>query len=93
MKYFVRLWLLLMGGVLFAQNSHTAAADPFTREHFTKKEVYITMRDGVKLFTAIYTPKDISKNKKYPFIMQRTCYGIAPYGESKYRNALGPNQF
>ena len=60
---------------------------------FTKKEVLIPMRDGTKLFTAIYTPKDISTANKYPFLMQRTCYSIAPYGEDKFKKSLGPNQF
>ena len=65
----------------------------FVKENFIKKEVYIPMRDGVKLFTSIYIPKDISKAKKYPFLMQRTCYSVAPYGETEYRSALGPNKY
>ena len=32
-----------------------------------KKEVYITMRDGVKLFTSIYIPKDISSKTNILF--------------------------
>ncbi|NHM00993.1 CocE/NonD family hydrolase [Flavobacterium difficile] len=64
-----------------------------SKEAYTKKEVYITMRDGVKLFTAIYTPKDCSKDKKYPILMQRTCYSVAPYGEENYKKSLGPNTF
>ena len=63
------------------------------QENFTKKEVYIPMRDGTKLFTIIYTPKDISKSNKYPFIMNRTCYSIAPYGENNFRKKLNPNKF
>ena len=51
------------------------------------------MRDGIKLFTAIYTPKDISKDKKYPMLMQRTCYSIAPYGEENFKKSLGPSSF
>ena len=39
---------------------------------YTKKEIYITMRDGKKLFTSIYSPKD--KIKKYPILMNRTPY-------------------
>ncbi|WP_312823525.1 CocE/NonD family hydrolase [Epilithonimonas sp.] len=62
-------------------------------ENYTKKEVYIPMRDGTKLFTIIYTPKDISKSNKYPFIMNRTCYSIAPYGETNFRKKLSPNKF
>ena len=62
-------------------------------ENFTKKEILIPMRDGTKLFTAIYTPKDISKTNVYPFLMQRTCYSVAPYGEDKFKKSLGPNEF
>ncbi len=56
---------------------------------YSKKEVYITMRDGVRLFTAIYTPLD--QTKKYPILLQRTPYRVAPYGEDKIRNTLGPS--
>jgi len=48
------------------------------RENYTKKEIYIPMRDGVKLFTAVYTPKDMSE--KHPILMNRTPYSCAPYG-------------
>lgn len=68
-----------------------APNNDFVKENFIKKEVYIPMRDGVKLFTSIYIPKDISKAKKYPFLMQRTCYSVAPYGEAEYKSSLGPN--
>jgi len=64
------------------------AQSNYVKEHFTKKEVYITMRDGVKLFTSIYIPKDASSQNKYPMMMMRTCYSIAPYGEDKYPQRL-----
>ena len=70
-----------------------APNNDFAKENFIKKEVYIPMRDGVKLFTSIYIPKDISKAKKYPFLMQRTCYSVAPYGETDYKSSLGPNKY
>ena len=82
--------LLACGTLLFAQRG--PAADPYVKEHFNKKELYITMRDGIKLFTAIYTPKDASKDKPYPVIMQRTCYSIAPYGEVNFPAKLGPSE-
>jgi putative CocE/NonD family hydrolase len=66
-----------------AQESDSA----YVRSHYTKIERQITMRDGVKLFTAIYLPKDVSK--KYPFLMTRTPYTVAPYGEDKYKTSLG----
>ncbi|QES87696.1 CocE/NonD family hydrolase [Rhizosphaericola mali] len=61
----------------------------YARAHYDKKEIMIPMRDGVKLFTAIYTPKDTSKS--YPIMMMRTCYSVRPYGEDKYRLLLGPS--
>ena len=63
------------------------------KANYDKQEIYIPMRDGVKLYTTIYTPKDISKDKKYPMLMQRTCYSIAPYGKENFRKSLGPNSF
>ena len=47
------------------------------------------MRDGVKLYTVIYVPKD--QSEKYPFLMERTPYSVAPYGENNYAERLGPN--
>lgn len=90
MKKFLQILIIFCFITLFAQNR---ADNTFVKENFIKKEVYIPMRDGVKLFTSIYIPKDISRTKKYPFIMQRTCYSVAPYGENEYRAALGPNKY
>ena len=54
--------------------------------NYTKKEVYIPMRDGKRLFTAIYSPKASSKLKgKHPILMNRTPYSIAPYGEKSFK--------
>src|SRR5580692_10203119 len=58
------------------------------RAHYTKYEVRIPMRDGVRLFTAVYSPKDTSQT--YPFLLSRTPYGIAPYGVDHYPKRLGP---
>ncbi|MFN7117796.1 MAG: CocE/NonD family hydrolase [Saprospiraceae bacterium] len=71
---------------LFAQ---TALDDSlFVREHYNKIERMIPMRDGIKLFTAIYIPKDISSTNKYPILMTRTPYSCAPYGEDSYSPRL-----
>lgn len=85
MKKTITTILLLLSVSLFSQED--------TKTTYDKKEVYIEMRDGTKLFTAIYTPKDISKDKKYPILMQRTCYSVAPYGEANFKRSLGPNAF
>jgi putative CocE/NonD family hydrolase len=57
---------------------------------YTKYEYEIPMRDGIKLFTSVYVPKDDSQ--KYPIMMQRTPYNVGPYGEDRYRAALGPSE-
>jgi putative CocE/NonD family hydrolase len=86
MKKIYLLFILLCAfSSLFAQTD-------YIKEHYTKKDVYITMRDGKKLFTSIYTPKDASAKNKYPIMMQRTCYSVAPYGEDKYPARLGPSE-
>lgn len=55
---------------------------------YSKTEVMIAMRDGVKLFTQIYSPIDDSK--QYPILLKRTPYGIGPYGKERMRKRLGP---
>ncbi len=90
MKKYFQLFFTLCFVFALAQ---TKPDQNFAKEHYTKKEVYIPMRDGVRLFTSVYIPKDISKSQKYPFLMQRTCYSVAPYGETDYKSSLGPNQY
>jgi hypothetical protein len=66
----------------------------FVRENYSKFEYRIPMRDGVKLFASVYIPKDvITDGKTYPIMLQRTPYSVAPYGEDKFRDNLGPSEF
>lgn len=53
------------------------------RNNYTKKELMVPMRDGVKLFTAIYIPKDNSE--PHPILLNRTPYSCSPYGENEFR--------
>src|SRR5579862_246882 len=63
------------------------------RESYTKFEYRIAMRDGIKLFTSVYIPKDVfTDGHKYPILMQRTGYNVAPYGIDQYRATLGPSE-
>ena len=83
--YFTAFSLALLAlNTIHAQNTPPAnptiekKADegPFdAREHYTKYEYRIPMRDGAKLFTAVYVPKDASK--PYPFLMVRTPYSVS----------------
>src|ERR1035437_10105778 len=63
------------------------------RANYSKFEYRIAMRDGIKLFTSVYVPKDVfSDGKTYPILMQRTGYNVAPYGSDLYRASLGPSE-
>ena len=67
----------------------TPSAGAYVREHYTKYEFRIPMRDGVHLFTSVYIPKDSSQ--PWPILMDRTPYSVGPYGEDQYREKLGPS--
>ena len=84
-----RLFYLMLVFLPFMVNAQTKTN--YVKENYTKVEKYITMRDGIKLFASIYIPKDASKDKKYPIMMQRTCYSVAPYGDDKYKYSVGPS--
>lgn len=74
--------MLLTAIALLGQNA------AWNREHYTKYEFQIPARDGIKLFTAVYVPKDTSK--PYPILLTRTPYSCSPYGADNYREILGP---
>ena len=60
---------LLLCAVLGAQTA------PDLGSQFTKIDVMIPMRDGVKLHTEVYAPKNAAG--PLPFLMTRTPYGLA----------------
>ena len=67
-----------------------ASKEDYAKAHYTKYEYRIPMRDGKKLFTSVYVPKDTSQ--AHPILMDRTPYSVAPYGEDQYRRHLGPSE-
>lgn len=69
-------FLFLSGSAQHEQDS------AWIRDNYKKMEVYIPMRDGVKLFTSIYYPKDATE--KHPILLSRTPYSCAPYGEETF---------
>lgn len=77
--------LLVVAGMGCAAGDSAA----YIRAHYTKQEVRVPMRDGVRLATSIYAPKNTSR--EYPILMFRTPYSTRPYGEDKYPKKLGPN--
>jgi uncharacterized protein len=72
-----------------AQDKPVQPEEDYVKAHYTKYEYRIPMRDGVRLFTAVYAPKDASQT--YPFLMDRTPYSVAPYGEDQYPKRFGPS--
>lgn len=61
----------------------------YVKANYTKYEYEVAMRDGKKLFTAVYMPKD--RAESYPILLNRTPYGVAPYGVDQYRPNIGPS--
>jgi putative CocE/NonD family hydrolase len=59
------------------------------KERYTKYEYRIPMRDGKRLFAAVYVPKDDSRT--YPILLTRTPYNVKPYGVDQYKDNLGPS--
>ena len=71
---FGRRIAILVVSLLLCAGSVVAQAKPDSpefdvKEHYTKYEYRIPMRDGVHLFTAVYVPKDSSQ--AYPFLISR----------------------
>ncbi|MCS0589168.1 CocE/NonD family hydrolase [Massilia norwichensis] len=93
---------LAFSGAHAAAATQTAAADAPApqrelRASYTKYEYRIPMRDGTRLFTVVYVPKDASKS--YPFLINRTPYsagvyaeGELRYGEDWYPAQIGPSK-
>ena len=84
-RYFILLFLT----ITLQLNAQTPADSAYVRDNYTKIEKHITMRDGIRLFTSIYIPKD--RSKKYPILLNRTPYTVSPYGENEYKKTLGPS--
>ncbi len=105
MKHLLRFsaaCLVLLAGATQAQTPNRPPAAPTTekkadeppfdvREHYTKYEYRIPMRDGVKLFTAVYVPKD--QSKPYPFLLIRTPYSVSVADARDGKNAYGEDHF
>jgi putative CocE/NonD family hydrolase len=75
---------------LLAHASIAAAQQTEIQKDYTKRSTYITMRDGKKLHTTIYEPKD--KSQQYPIMINRTPYSTQPYGERMSRR-IAPSTF
>ena len=67
------------------------ATQAYLREHYTKYEYLLPMRDGVKLFASVYAPKDDAQS--YPILLSRTPYGVRPYAVDRYPDPGGPLKY
>jgi len=79
MKTLITLLAALSSTIVYAQRVNNDSV--YMREHYEKVEYEVPMRDGNKLFTVVYMPKD--KSKTYPVLMNRTCYNASSYAEFK----------
>lgn len=75
---------------LWGRHRGDSAQEFNVKEHYTKYEYRIPMRDGKRLFTSVYVPKDFSRT--YPILMDRTPYSVSPYGADQYKKLIGPSE-
>src|SRR5262252_1272097 len=85
----VRPWGAVLISVIGLAVVTLAQTSDKIKAGYSKAEHRIVMRDGVKLFTTVYAPKDTSQS--YPILLTRTPYSVAPYGPDAYRDSLGPS--
>jgi putative CocE/NonD family hydrolase len=97
--YARRIFSVIVLGLLLGAGAFSQGRDEqdlvrrqleYTRSHYTKYDYRIPMRDGIKLFTTVYVPKDTSQ--AYPILLNRTPYSIGPYGIDNYRPVIGPSE-
>ncbi|MDB4875339.1 MAG: X-Pro dipeptidyl-peptidase [Gemmatimonadetes bacterium] len=81
--------LVVFASTALAQRDGGQPDSLYTRQHYDKAEYMVPMRDGVKLYTIVYTPKDTSQ--AWPFMLLRTPYSIPPYALTDYKRVLGPS--
>src|ERR687892_217990 len=75
---------VLVVTTLGAQAQTNTLDSAWIRDNYYKIERMVPMRDGARLFTAIYVPKDTTE--PHPILMRRTPYSAAPYGENNFAN-------
>ncbi|WP_282055508.1 CocE/NonD family hydrolase [Maribacter luteus] len=85
LKYLFALAMVFSIGATYAQDSDSL----YLRQNYDLKEYRIPMRDGAKLFTVVYTPKNSSG--KAPILMNRTCYNASKFTDYKLKSY--PSEF
>jgi putative CocE/NonD family hydrolase len=85
-----RLQLLLAVALAALQSGIVSGQESVAvQSRYEKREVLIPMRDGTRLFTSIYIPRDTTQ--RYPILLSRTPYSVRPYGEQHYKSSVGPS--
>jgi uncharacterized protein len=79
--FFTIILVILFKMIAFSFSSYSQSIEVI-KQKYDKQEVYITMRDGVRLFTSIYTPKNNSV--VHPILLNRTPYNIEPGGPDNF---------
>ena len=87
-------WLIItILTVLFtistSANSSFAQTVSSVEANYQKQSFQIPMRDGTKLYTTVYSPRDDSV--AYPILMKRTPYSVRPYGADQYSGRIAPS--
>lgn len=82
-----KLYFVVVLSIALSAGTAWGQDDAAVRASYTKTEQSITMRDGVKLFTSIYSPRNTAQ--KYPIMLNRTPYSVAPYGPDLYKTSVG----
>ncbi len=84
MKYLFLTFLFF-----YCQQGHAQQKENYVKDNYIKTDTVIAMRDGIKLYTVIYIPKEAGN---YPILMERTPYSAGPYGANNYAWRIGPNE-
>lgn len=84
---FVAILLTISSTLVQGQEKSSETNAAWLVEHYTKYEHRIPMRDGVRLFTRVYVPKDGSE--PWPILITRTPYALKPYGSDNYSTPSG----
>jgi putative CocE/NonD family hydrolase len=89
-KIMIQIRLAMVAGLLWLASADARADETniaWLAENYTKFEHLIPMRDGVRLFTRVYVPKDDSE--AWPILLTRTPYSLKPYGADNFTDPNG----
>ncbi|WP_310570571.1 CocE/NonD family hydrolase [Gemmatimonas sp.] len=79
---------------LTAQGDAAPVADStYARAHYVKRVMLAPMRDGARLMTVAYVPRDASPTRRYPIVLQRTPFSVGPYDSTTITSTLAPDAF